>query len=206
MLHKQYLLALVLLASFVLNGLPVFGQTRPLTADLADAAKSLTSDPVEAYAGLQRAGRDDAFAQSLARIAGDQGETSDALDAQGVYFYEQFRAKTAGHFEAVVKKAVELNRIAYEKQRSGAVSSRPAPAPKKARSSRVDGKSIGEFMAQLTGDTGDPNSSSRPVDDDIKIVETETDKTKVSTAEAIKVIDSPEATVTNSEVGKTIFS
>src|SRR5688572_4882506 len=132
MLRKQYLLTLLLVASLVLNAVPVNGQIELDAGDPFAAGFAPSNDPVEVFGGFQRAGRDEVFAQGLSAIIGDQGDTSDDLDAQGVYFYERFRARSKHLFDASVERGIEINRIAYEKHKGAAVS-RPRALPRSMR-------------------------------------------------------------------------
>ena len=186
---KRYLLSLVLAASLIWNVTPAAGQAA--VQEIRDAAVAdiqFRSDPIETFARFQRSGRDEPFAQSLAKITGDQGDASDALDAQGAYFHELFIAGIGDLLTEAVEMGREANRISYEK-RKGSVRS-PQTRP---RTKRVYGKSV-----NLNFWDADPLAGH---DDTIKINKIDTELTRGASGEDVKTIDSPEATVTTTHSG-----
>ncbi len=183
------LVASLLVNALTLNGQP--GADGGMQATAADIIRAANAG--EAFPGLQNAGRDEMFAQFLKQVTADAGDTYDALDAQGSYFYDQFRAALGDAMARAVEKGKEINRAEREKRKSAASGKRTGP--KRIGSKRVYGKNVNELLSIL---------SSEPTPGDIQITKVETDNSFGGTSQEVKVIDSADATTTNTQNAGTL--
>ena len=182
------------MASFLVNALPLNGQAggdAGRAGSAAEITRSRSADDV--FAGLQKAGRDEMFVQGLAQVTADAGDTYDALDAQGSYFYGQFRVAVGDAMPLAVAKGKEINRAEREK-RKGSASVRNT-APKRPGSKRVYGKNVNKLLSIL---------SSEPTTGEIQMTKVETENSFGGTSEDAKVIDSADATTTNTQNASTL--
>jgi hypothetical protein len=174
----------MLITSLWLNAFPVIGQTGATDGPFQIERSRNVS---EVFAGMQDAGRDEPFAQALAKTSGDAGETHDALAAQGAYFYETFREGLGDTLAATIEKGIEINRSAYEKRKKAA-SAPPKAAPKRTTSRRNYGKSSAPFLPEIAVEW---------LADGPKITREQTPNSEGGTSTDVKVIDLPEAITTN---------
>ena len=196
---RRFILSFCLVASLLFNALPVIGQQTGGDIQIPTEFEA-GRDRTAAFGGLLSSGREEAFSQTLSSIAGDQGDTYDALDAQAAYFYEQFVAGAGDLIGPATEKGREINRLSYEERRKNR---KPGVAPRRTRSPRVYGKSSATFLTDLAGDAVSlmPLSMAfaRPLADAPVITKIDTHDSKGASADDVKVIDLPDATITNTE-------
>lgn len=202
MATRRYIWSFCLAASLLFNSLPVIGRAADGDIQMPTVFEA-SNDRMTIFGELLRSGRDEAFAQTLSAIAGDQGDTYDALDAQAAYFYEQFVAAAGDLLGPTTDKGRELNRLSYEARKKDR---KPGVAPKRTRSQRVYGKSSSMFLAELAGDTMSllPLNTAYRTGDAPVITKIDTPNSQGATADDVKVIDLPDATVTNTQRSESI--
>lgn len=203
MKRTNIFLTLLLIVCTWLNALPVSAQVKTPK----NSGKNITigeipslTDPDVIFAGQQKIGGH-IFRQLLKKIAPvDAADISDAVDAQGLYMYGQFREGTREQFAAVVEKAREASRNKYE-----AMKGKKAPlkaAPVKPAPPLRQNYVYGNGMANLGGERRDPffvQASHSPEGEGPVIKKIETEKGVESTATQTKTIDLPDGTATKTE-------
>lgn len=136
MKRKQIFFSLLLIVSTWLNATTVSAQVKlPPQASGNIKIAPQAADHSAIFAGLKK--DDGLFAAFVTKMNGGHKDTSDALEAQSVYFYDRLTEQADDQLAGVVKKAAEAGKKKYEqlKAKKGAVKNgpvKPGPARKAA--------------------------------------------------------------------------
>lgn len=208
-MKKNFWLSLIVLLSVVFNALPGAAQSGGLRADVKLSADE---KPSEIFRGLYRAG-DSTFARLLKKMSGGEAEAS-ALEAQSVYFFEQFQAATKDQLSDVVEKARKAKEKRLEKPASKP-GVKTKSAPKKANDIYGNGSNLFDeryFSDQNTSGFRFMNASYSPdisnndtvnfAAEKPQITVTETDTGKTITAANTKTLDAQNVSGTQTTTGE----
>ncbi len=190
----------VVIFSILVNSVPMTAQIRDDSSDVKLTYKP--ADETENFRLILGSAKDFAFSQNLSNMFGEQNgkEIEIALEAQAVYFFENFRAQAAKSHAKMPEKIKEIRKRKYEELKSKKAKTAPVKPTGKVSQNFTEDPFLNVSFNPKQNDPLFINAGyeMKPVVDEPQIETIETDTSIELSGIETKTIEMDEATVTRS--------